>query len=76
MHLPLRRPSNTDLILAFQHLTNKQTKADIDRMGTIEVAFQRCDASHGEAFVNKEALPVKTLNERVAIQNNVDMVTR
>ena len=45
-------------------------------MGTIEVAFQRCDASHGEFFVNKEALPMKTLNEEAARANNVDMVTR
>jgi hypothetical protein len=45
-------------------------------MGTIEVAFQRCDASHGEAFVNKEGLPNKTLNEREAAVNHIDMVTK
>jgi hypothetical protein len=45
-------------------------------MGTIEVAFQRCDASHGEDFVNKETLPIKTLNQDLAREYDVDMVTR
>lgn len=71
-----RLNSKSKLSLALQRTIKKPTKANVDRMGTIEVAFQRCDASHGEAFVNKETLPTKTVHDKEANKNNIDMVTK
>ncbi|KAJ9093620.1 hypothetical protein QFC20_007079 [Naganishia adeliensis] len=64
------------LMFSKPQYTNAKTPKDkLDRLGTIEVAWQRCDARYGEEFVNKEKLPSKLVNESAAKKASIDRVT-
>jgi hypothetical protein len=45
-------------------------------MGTLEVSFQRSDATRAYSYPKKDESPNKFLNKPEALKSNIDIVTR